>query len=682
MNSISACIDSLIAIDDQVFLAECDVMLANDIWLNKMSDMIKYSGNSDSMIGYIQEADYGRRDTGGNQWLSKLRIFILKCIDKIVDAVTNFLLKIKTRKAEYIRIPYKYEDLMEDINLVKSIDKEIYQIFDNVESFASADNVKKLMAIKEKLRNTHFAKNQRFMISDKDPEAHNKLNKYGIKPDQYMKLAKELRDLNRALKDTKTRASKMVQKEWLKDPSSTDKSRVAVQEFLFNIYAEMSKMMVKIMQSFTVSGVEKMNQAVIEKKIKAVKLGIINLQKMIDESVEYDIDDDELEFFDETEKPFDDYLKKHNYDPKTNTIEIDGERRNAGAVPSTKERNRINKFLRENKYDPKTETYESDIKNKNGKLERIKLNIVPNTNEYANLHTYIRNSRTGELIDDNISLTQKTLKGKPVKSNQSLKHEEGHANQERGGTSGYVKNAKEMISKNPLPWDTEDDHYNSIELDADMYGYQHNRYANKDKSNKTGLERRYKDSTDKSFDTAIRREVDYYENHKEHKKEEISNEIIQNTEHTLTETIKMKERKIKSIHEDIKEISDELKKEINVDKKHELEDELKLAEKIKERTEKVLIELNEKLSRVKNGDYNFIVGSGRYDVNTIQEDIDSSIRAYVDKVKKEIELLAQFRDDVKQETIFRNKFLDQHADEAGSKARKLEGRQGKHKGKK
>lgn len=95
-----------------------------------------------------------------------------------------------------------------------------------------------------------------------------------------------------------------------------------------------------------------------------------------------------------------------------------------------------------------------------------------------------------------------------------------------------------------------------------------------------------------------------------------------------------------------------------------------------------MIELNEKLSRVKNGDYNFTVGNGKYDVNTVQDDIDNSIKAYVDSVIKEIEQLAQFRDDVKQETKYRNQFLDQHADEAGSKARKLEGRQSKHKGKK
>lgn len=680
MNSISACLDSLIAIDDQVFLAECDVMLANDIWLNKMSDMIKYSGNSDSMIGYIQEADYGRRDTGGNQWLSKLRIFILKCIDKIVDAVTNFLLKIKTRKAEYIRIPYKYEDLMEDINLVKSIDKEIYQIFDNVESFASADNVKKLAAIKEKLRNTHFAKNQRFMISDKDPEAHNKLNKYGIKPDQYMKLAKELRDLNRALEDTKTRASKMVKKEWLKDPSSTDKARVAVQEFLFNIYAEMSKMIVKLMQSFTVSGVEKMNQAVIEKKIKAVKLGIINLQKIVNESAEYDIDDDELEFFDETEKPFDDYLKKHDYDPDKNTIEIDGKRHNAGKIPSKKERNRMNRFLRENNYDPKTETYESDIIGKNGKPERIKLNITPNTGDYQNSHnrTYYRD----ELTDEYIDLTQRTIRNKPNKSNQTLKHEEGHANQLRGRDSGHIKDVENMITQNPLDKDTQNDHYNRNELDANMYGYQHNRYANKDKSNKTGLGVRYKDDiSSKSFDNEIKHKKERYENDKDYKIKNIKDEAVERAINKLTSDIGSRKRKISSVLSDIEELTELYSKENDQAKQDELKSELDLCNRIKERTTKILSELESKLSRVKNGDYDFKVDE-KMDYNTIKEDIDMEITRYLNDVTEDINKLERLKSDVKQERDFRNKFLDQHAEVGGSKARKLEGRQGKHKGKK
>ena len=672
MNSISECIDSLIAIDDQVFLAECDVMLANDIWLNKMSDMIKYSGNSDSMIGYIQEADYGRRDTGGNQWLSKLRIFILKCIDKIVDAVTNFLLKIKTRKADYIRIPYKYEDLMEDINLVKSIDKEIYQIFDNVENFASVDNVHKLTAIKEKLRNTHFAKNQRFMISDKDPEAHNKLNKYGIKPDQYMKLAKELRDLNRALNDTKTRASKMVRKEWLKDPNSIDKPRVVVQELLFNIYTEMSKMMVKLMQSFTVSGVEKMSAEKIAKKVDQLKKdvkGFITIQ-YVSESNTCEFDED-LEYFDETEKPFNDWLKQHDYDPETNTIAVYSRRKN-GYVrqdigikkPSKKELNRINRFLRENNYDPKTETYESDLPT--GK-KRILLTLTKDDTSASDLLPLV-----------NMSI--KDTKQKPHESNQTLKHEEGHVAQLRRNRNltlkdPYAEDNKGIDKSSTVAGDSDEinafikdnplnhKHYTGMELDADLYGYQHNRYATKDHKilghdkneimqNKDAKklynsieedERRKRDSAIEHAKTFTDEEIKYF-----------TNKINETSSH-LTEL----NNELKKAESETKQISGDFDfPDYNV---------THISNKIDD-AKKELQDMKDILQDLKNTDR--------------KKEIDEATKKAIDEYNKTMEAVRKNIYQIVEEIDLRNKFIHQHADEAGSKARKLEGRQGKHKGKK
>jgi len=690
MNSISACIDSLIAIDDQVFLAECDVMLANDIWLNKMSDMIKYSGNSDSMIGYIQEADYGRRDTGGNQWLSKLRIFILKCIDKIVDAITNFLLKIKTREADYIRIPYKYEDLMEDINLVKSIDKEIYQIFDNVENFASADNVKKLANIKEKLRNTHFAKNQRFMISDKDPEAHNKLNKYGIKPDQYMKLAKELRELNRAFKDTKTRASKMVQKEWLKDPSSTDKSRVAVQEFLFNIYAEMSKMIVKLMQSFTVSGVEKMNQEVIEKKIVSIKTGIINLQKIIDESVEHDIDDDELEFFDETEKPFDDYLKKHNYDHNTNTVEIDGARHNVGKIPSKKERNRINRFLRENNYDPKTETIQTDMKNKDGSNKRIKFNMIMDNSSTTGPAYYFNPEVNPEINPDlketSINIKSNILGTKPKASNQIFKHEEGHANQVEEGKGGRTTNifgdeygylhSSDENKKDIEKFQSQEGKNveSDSEHDADLYGYQHNPYA---KELTKDIISPVKDT---SFNDMRRTNMNRA---KQGRREALKDVNALDAGRDMIRTDIVRTRMIlKTLYKDIKEIRYMLQQDDNYIKTNTFNNNSR---------ELLLKDLNTNINDIpilkdKLDDYEKELRKLDGDKGLTEYKKSERYEKYKTSVKNDVnDFIEQLNTIIKRATdVFniRGEYLSQHADEAGSKARKLEGRQGKHKGKK
>ena len=696
MSNISSCLDLINDVNDQMFLAECDVMLSNDIWLSKISEMVDYYGNSDDIIGYIQEAEYGRRDVGGNKWLNKIRIFILKCIDKIVDAITNFLLKIKTRKADYVRIPYKYEDLMEDIDLVKSIDKELYQIFDNVESFASDDNIRKLTAIKEKLKSTHFAKKERIMVSDKDPEAHNKLNKYGVKPDQYITLAKDLRNLNRALKDTKRRASKMVGDDWLKGSESTDKSRTTVTELLFNIYTEMSKMIVKLMRSFTVSGVEKMNKSVIEKHIKTIDFQIKNLRVIINKpevvnNSYYDDDiDDDLEYFDETEKPYDAYLKKHDYDPKTNTIEVDGKRVNAGAIGSKKERNRINKFLRENNYDPKTETIETDIKNKDGSYKRIKFSMDNTDDTSHHPETW--------LDEEKINVDTKRLGAKPRNSNQAYKHEEGHAAQASTGAkhkysesehksdNDTVSTSKENIHKfiddNPVDGDS---HYQDFELDADLYGYQHNRYASKDtKRDKTSIQH----SVDKGT-RYVNKKINDLEKSKENVQDDATKKLVKSVWTDLRSDLTIRKNKLSELCDELRYVRNAI---IDFELKGEYDDTTELKKRKEELAKdiydckKIIDKINENLEKIKNKDYNIMTN---YNITTdtsirvpLLDRIDIECERRLDKISDDMDYLKRIIDTANLETDNRNKFLDQHADEGGSKARKLEGRQGKHKGKK
>lgn len=148
---------------------------------------------------------------------------------------------------------------------------------------------------------------------------------------------------------------------------------------------------------------------------------------MLDEL--YDTNDLQPEFVEETEKPYDKYLKLHNYDPKTNTIEIDGKRVNAGSKGSNKERNRMNKLLRENDYDPKSGTYKSDMKVKDPKSgemknQRVKLNFDAHRPTQA---TSYRKFLAGVDFDkSNINVTPKDLAKKPKDSGSTLKHEEGH----------------------------------------------------------------------------------------------------------------------------------------------------------------------------------------------------------------------------------------------------------------
>jgi hypothetical protein len=262
-----------------------------------------------------------------------------------------------------------------------------------------------------------------------------------------------------------------------------------------------------------------------------------------------------------------------------------------------------------------------------------------------------------------------------------LKHEEGHANQLRGRDSGHIEDAEKMITQNPLDKDTQNDHYKPKELDADMYGYQHNRYANKDKSNKTGLEVRYKDDvSSKSFDNEIKHKKERYENNKDYKIKNIKDEAVERAINNLTSDIGRRKRKISSILSDIEELTELYSKENDQAKQDELKSELDACNRIKERTTKILGELESKLSRVKNGDYDFKVDE-KMDYNTIKEDIDMEIARYLNDITEDINKLERLKNDIKQERVFRNKFLDQHAEIGGSKARKLEGRQGKHKGK-
>lgn len=133
--------------------------------------------------------------------------------------------------------------------------------------------------------------------------------------------------------------------------------------------------------------------------------------------------------------PYDEYLKKHKYDPKTNTIEDPnrpGKRISAGKIGSAKERNRMNKFLRENGYDPKTETIQTDIndpKNK-GSKKRIKFTMNPHQSDMAWLNpSDVDDMRQGDFRNTKINLTPRTIQGKPSQSNYVNKHEEGHINQ-------------------------------------------------------------------------------------------------------------------------------------------------------------------------------------------------------------------------------------------------------------
>ena len=525
MANIETCLNCLNDIDEQTLYAEGMVLSSHIMWSDKVSivlEALQSTADTEDCEEFIQEAKSvgtGITVSKGDSLLKRVWDFIRRLVRSIINKISDVLTKLKIRNYEYIEIPMDKSLVEKDLDTLNSIYTDLAMgiLGGLIDSMSSDNNAKYDISKVNKLIQRVSGLNILKGIDDG--------KRHGVKPDEFMVLRDKIRYIDKnareILKRTDTYAKKLESKN---DSNNSKGNELEYVKRIQKLMTDMSNATTKLFASFKFGSINKNRKMdkEIDVKIKNLKKHVDELSDLIKDDKKKNVNEsyydseyigiEDLEYIDETEKPYEAYLKNHKYDPKTNTIEIDGERRNAGKIPSNKERNRINKFLRENNYDPKTETYESDIIGKNGKPERINLNIVPN--DYENSHNVARNARTGEKAWENIELTQSTLKGKPHKSNQTLKHEEGHANQERGSDSGHGNDAYHHITKNPLSEGSQNNHYNKDELDADMYGYQHNRYANKDKPNKTGLERRYKDSTDKSFDKAIKRSEEKYEKNK------------------------------------------------------------------------------------------------------------------------------------------------------------------------
>lgn len=672
MDSINQTLYAIDSINSNELIAEGTTISVYEQWIDKMTFLMEHVESFED-LEIVQEAKSvgtGVTISKGDPLIRRIWDFIRKVVHAIINKISDIATKIKIRNYSYVEIPMEYNDIKADVDDISGIwdgiaDLMSHEDTSDIENYDYSKDAAETKKLLDKVNNLRIL----------NVKSNNK--RYGVKPEVFMTMRDKLRYLNQQLKDVSKRTDAFI-KASEKTDAFKNKSYEQYCRATQQLFAKMHEASTKLFASFKFKNATKTDAEVkIVKKLQQIDNGLNQLREIVKEAVEYGIDDGE--WIDETEKPFDEWLKKHNYDSSNNTIMINGKRHDAGKVPSKKERNRMNRFLRENNYDPETETYESDIVDKNGKPERIKLMIVPNTDDYQDLHGKVY--RGGELTGEYINLTQNTIRSKPNKSNWTLKHEEGHANQLRGRDSGHIEDAEKMITQNPLDKDTENDHYNSKELDADMYGYQHSRYANKDKPNKTGLEKRYKDDvSSKSFDNEIKHRKERYENNKDFHMKTIKDDIIERAINSLTSDIDFRKRRLSSILSDIEELSALLSKESEQTKQDELQIELVACNRIKERTTKIISKLENKLSRVKNGDYDFKVDE-KIDYNTIREDIDAEIAKYLDYITKDISRLERIKDDVKQERVYRNKFLDQHADEAGSKARKLEGRQGKHKGK-
>lgn len=108
--------------------------------------------------------------------------------------------------------------------------------------------------------------------------------------------------------------------------------------------------------------------------------------------------DDESEVFEETYKPYDEWLRLHKYDPQTNTVIVNGRKTHIGEKGSKKERNRINKFLRENDFDPKTETIATTDEDGNPVRRRIGAGFAHPDSDPATVKQFTGNNHDDSLF--------------------------------------------------------------------------------------------------------------------------------------------------------------------------------------------------------------------------------------------------------------------------------------------
>lgn len=90
------------------------------------------------------------------------------------------------------------------------------------------------------------------------------------------------------------------------------------------------------------------------------------IQEEVDTAIEFENDLDIIQEMGLYEQ----YLKKHSYDPNTNTIVVNGKRVNAGSM-DPKTIRRINAFLKDHRYNPNDETILTDYLDANGERKRI-----------------------------------------------------------------------------------------------------------------------------------------------------------------------------------------------------------------------------------------------------------------------------------------------------------------------
>ena len=666
MNNTELCLNLINNIDDSVLLSEGYVLSKQIALSEKVETMFSIMGDTVEM--YMTEASVGTgiKSFDSDSILRKLWDFMRRVVRSIINKISDLLTKLKIRNYSYVEMPMSFADMSSDVELLNQIQEELSKTVNHDKEY-DADYSKEIENVRQILLKTKQFKILKATAKDKS----------GAKPDQFMKLRDRLRFINTHCSNMEKRLANDVRK--LNNAKNVSESFKQYSQECQKVFAELVKVSTKLFSSFKFGGATKASDEIVAKLVNTRnKLKKLLSKKQVVESY-YDTDIEDYDFFDETEKPYDQYLKNHNYDPKTNTIEIKGKRVNAGKIPSKKEQNRINRFLRENKYDPKTETIQTDVKGKDGKNNRIKFNMFDELIGEKIGPAYYASPNgdygTYQINEPTIYTSKEVLGQKPRTSNQLYKHEEGHYNQDTHGKINLVAGrfeprdenktkTKKFIDKNS---DVDNSHFSSGELDADLYGYQHNPYSSKDKGNKSQLG---------SMDKIVKKEA------KAAKKaaiDEFNGRHEKISQDEYDHAIGNLEWKIDLCKSDIKWIEDLI---ISSNKR-----DAEFNERFPDlRTEsidsmgKLLIQRMEDLNEL-NEDLQILKKEGKNSPR-LKSKISEMEAIFDDNVEDIIDIINTAIEENKKEFKARDAFLDENKNEASSQARKLEGRQGKHKGKK
>ena len=284
MTNIDECLTALSLIDNNVLFAEINVVGAQQTLNDKISEMYKYSNDSDSIEAYIQESTGTRTTNIG--FINRIITLIKRCIRKIIDVISDFSMGFNTAYFEYLVIPYDYEKLLYDLGLFIVIDQRINDVIKDLKDESSLDkNMTEIKKIGEDLKKANY-----FKLPQNEKKA------VLVKKDTWFKLRDKIRELKRWMKDSEKymdNVSKSMEKinniAKKMDPKGSETSicdkQIGILKECNKVYSDLAAATVKIFSSFKDGNVKgmKSNSAVWTKTLpdgSKVKFGMKNGQLM------------------------------------------------------------------------------------------------------------------------------------------------------------------------------------------------------------------------------------------------------------------------------------------------------------------------------------------------------------------------------------------------------------------